>query len=144
MALRIWRLVTASFVSVVPAHTTAQRLSQNFRSLDANCRFEPFQFPQVRQIIDEIHHLRDKGYLVYDSDEYLCLFPSLLPVGDVAGVSPLAPGLTPRQALDPLAGIPRLDVELPTSDGRRLTLSRYTQPDPPTELLLQRLGKCLL
>jgi hypothetical protein len=36
-----------------------------------------------------------------------------------------------------------LDVELPTSDGRRLKLSRYTQPDQATELLLQRLGKNL-
>ncbi len=75
----------ARYVSVVPANTTAQRLPQNFRSLDATCRFEPFQFPQARQIIDEIQHLRDKGYPVYNSDEYLCLFPSLLPVGDVAG-----------------------------------------------------------
>jgi len=56
---------------------------------------------------------------------------------------PLAPGLTPRQALDQLGGIQMLDVELPTSDGRTLKLSRYTQPDPATELLLQRLGKRL-
>lgn len=54
---------------------------------------------------------------------------------------PLAPGLTPRQALDQLAGIQMLDIVLPTSDGRKLTLSRYTQPDAATALLLQRLGK---
>jgi hypothetical protein len=36
-----------------------------------------------------------------------------------------------------------LDVELPTTDGRKLTLSRYTQPDPAAQLLLQRLGKSL-
>jgi len=56
---------------------------------------------------------------------------------------PLAPGLTPRQALEQLAGIQMLDVELPTHDGRKLTLSRYTQPDPAVQLLLQRLGKTL-
>ncbi len=56
---------------------------------------------------------------------------------------PLVPGLTPRQALDQLAGIQMLDVELPTSDGRKLTLSRSTQPGPATVLLLQRLGKSL-
>ena len=56
---------------------------------------------------------------------------------------PLAPGLTPRQALDQLAGIQMLDVELPTTDGRMLTLSRYTQPDQAIQLLLQRLGKSL-
>jgi hypothetical protein len=54
---------------------------------------------------------------------------------------PLAPGLTPRQALDQLAGIQMLDLVLPTSDGRKLTLSRYTQPDAATALLLQGLGK---
>ena len=56
---------------------------------------------------------------------------------------PLATGLTPRQALDQLAGIQMLDVELPTTDGRRLTLRRSTQPDRATQLLLQRLGKSL-
>ena len=55
----------------------------------------------------------------------------------------LAPGLTPRQALDLLAGIQMLDVELPTSDGRILTLTRYTQPDQAMKLLLERLGKNL-
>lgn len=55
----------------------------------------------------------------------------------------LAPGLTPRQALEQLAGIQMLDVELPTSDGRLLTLSRYTQPDQAMKLLLARLGKNL-
>ena len=43
----------------------------NFRSFDPTCRFSPSEFPKVRQIIDEIHHMRDEGYLVYDSDEYL-------------------------------------------------------------------------
>ena len=51
----------------------------------------------------------------------------------------LAPGLTPRQALDQLAGLQMLDVELPTTDGRRLTLSRHTQPEPAVQLLLQQL-----
>ena len=51
----------------------------------------------------------------------------------------LAPGLTPRQALDQLAGRQMLDVELPTTDGRTLTLSRSTQPEPAVQLLLQQL-----
>ena len=56
---------------------------------------------------------------------------------------PLAPGLTPRQALDQMAGVQMLDVELPTTDGRILQLTRYTQPDKAVELLLHRLGKSL-
>lgn len=55
----------------------------------------------------------------------------------------LAPGLTPRQALDQLSGIQMLDVEIPTTDQRLLRLTRYTQPDQAVSLLLQRLGKTL-
>jgi hypothetical protein len=51
----------------------------------------------------------------------------------------LAPGLTPRSALEQLAGIQMLDVEMPTTDGRWLTLTRYTQPSPTVRLLLERL-----
>ncbi len=36
-----------------------------------------------------------------------------------------------------------LDVEIPTTDGRLLQLTRYTQPDAAAQLLLQRLGKSL-
>ena len=59
------------YVSVVPAHTTAQSLTQNFRSLEGQCRFEPYRYGQVRQILDELHHMRDEGFLIYDSDQYL-------------------------------------------------------------------------
>jgi hypothetical protein len=41
--------------------------------------------------------------------------------------------------LDQLAGVQMLDVELPTTDGRLLTLSRYTQPEPAVRLLFQQL-----
>jgi transposase len=58
-------------------------------------------------------------------------------------LQPLAPGLTPRQALEQLAGVKMLDVEIPTTDGRILQMTRYTQPDKTVELLLQRLGKSL-
>jgi transposase len=52
---------------------------------------------------------------------------------------PLAPGLTPRAVLEKLAAIQMVDVHLPTTDGRHLILSRYTQPDSDQQLLLQRL-----
>ena len=32
-----------------------------------------------------------------------------------------------------------VDVHIPTSDGRTLILSRYTQPEPDLQLLLSRL-----
>jgi transposase len=50
-----------------------------------------------------------------------------------------APGLTPTAVLEKLAAIQLIDVTIPTHDGRRLTLPRYTQPDPDLQLLLQQL-----
>ena len=51
----------------------------------------------------------------------------------------LAPGLTPKAALEKLATIQMIDVELPTTDGRTITLSRHTEPENDHLLLLQRL-----
>ena len=51
----------------------------------------------------------------------------------------LAPGLTPRAVLEKLAVIQMIDVELPTTDGRTVILSRYTEPEPDQRLLLQSL-----
>ena len=51
----------------------------------------------------------------------------------------LAPGLTPRQALDKLAEIQMVDVHLPTTDGKKLILSRYTHPEKDQQLLLHQL-----
>ena len=50
-----------------------------------------------------------------------------------------APGLTPRAVLEKLAGIQMLDVSFPTTDGRYLTMPRYTEPDSEQKLLLHQL-----
>jgi transposase len=54
-----------------------------------------------------------------------------------------APGLTPRAVLEKLAGIQMLDVSFPTTDGRRLIMPRYTEPDPEQALLLHHLSLVL-
>ncbi len=51
-----------------------------------------------------------------------------------------APGLTVRQALEKVAALQMLDVHFPTTDGRELIFTRYTQPEPDQELLLAQLG----
>ena len=51
----------------------------------------------------------------------------------------LAPGLTPRSVLDKMAAIQMVDVQLPTTDGRTVILSRYTEPELDQAILLQRL-----
>ncbi|HKF06371.1 MAG TPA: IS1634 family transposase [Candidatus Sulfotelmatobacter sp.] len=50
-----------------------------------------------------------------------------------------APGLTPRAVLEKLASIQALDVCLPTTDGRRLVMPRYTEPEADLALLLHQL-----
>ena len=51
----------------------------------------------------------------------------------------LAPGLTARSALEKFAAVQMIDVHLPTTDGRELVLTRYTQPEPELRLLIQQL-----
>jgi len=51
----------------------------------------------------------------------------------------LAPGLSSRAVLEKMAALQMVDVHLPTTDGRRLTLPRYTQPEKELQLLLQQL-----
>ena len=51
----------------------------------------------------------------------------------------LAPGLTPRSVLEKFAAVQIIDVHLPTTDGRELLLTRYTQPEPELNLLLNKL-----
>ena len=51
----------------------------------------------------------------------------------------LAPGLTTRSALEKFAAMHMIDVHIPTTDGRELSLTRYTQPEPELKRLLDRL-----
>jgi Transposase DDE domain len=51
----------------------------------------------------------------------------------------LAPGLTPRSVLEKFAAVQMIDVHVPTTDGRELVLTRYTEPEPELRLLLDKL-----
>ena len=51
----------------------------------------------------------------------------------------LAPGLTPRPELEKFGAMQMIDVHLPTTDGREVILTRYTQPERDQELLLREL-----
>jgi transposase len=51
----------------------------------------------------------------------------------------LAPGLTPRAVLDKFAAVQMIDVHVPTTDGRELLLTRYTEPQPELAILLDKL-----
>ncbi len=56
-----------------------------------------------------------------------------------ARLKPLAPGLTPRAVLDKFAAVQMLDVHFPTTDGRTLILSRYTELNADQKLLAKQL-----
>ena len=51
-----------------------------------------------------------------------------------------APGLTSRAVLDKFAALQMLDVHFPTTDGRTLIMTRYTQPEADQKILLQKLN----
>ena len=51
----------------------------------------------------------------------------------------LAPGLTVRSVLEKMAAMQMIDVHLPTTDGREVILTRYTQPETEQKILLEKL-----
>lgn len=55
----------------------------------------------------------------------------------------LAPGLTTRSVLEKFSAVQMIDVCVPTTDGRELTLTRYTHPEPELQLLLEKLKLAL-
>jgi len=91
---------------------------------------------QLRPIYHQIEH-RIEAHIFVAFIAY-CLHVTLR-----ARLKALAPGLTSRAVLDKLAGIQMLDVHFPTTDGRTLILSRYTEPNPDQRLLVERLNLTL-
>jgi transposase len=87
---------------------------------------------QLRPIYHQLEH-RVEAHIFIAFLAY-CLHVTLR-----AKLKPLAPGLTPRAVLDKLAAIQMLDVHFPTTDGRTLILSRYTELNADQKLLVKRL-----
>ena len=52
---------------------------------------------------------------------------------------PLAPGLTPRAVLEKFLEIEMVDVQFPTTGGRKLVFRRYTKPQADQAILLNQL-----
>ena len=57
-----------------------------------------------------------------------------------ARLKPLAGGLTARAVLDKMAAVQMLDVDFPTTDGRTLILSRYTELTTDQKILVKQLN----
>ena len=54
-----------------------------------------------------------------------------------------AAGLTSEAILEKLSTMQMIDIHLPTTDGRHIVMSRYTQPEKDVSLLLAQLGLSL-
>jgi transposase len=87
---------------------------------------------QLRPIYHQLEH-RIEAHIFVAFLAY-CLHVTLR-----AKLKPLAPGLTSRAVLDKLAAVQMLDVHFPTTDGRTLILSRYTELNAEQKLLVKRL-----
>jgi hypothetical protein len=70
---------------------------------------------------------------------FMAFFAYCLHVTLARRLQALAPGLTPRSVLEKFAAVQIIDVHLPTTDGRELVLTRYTEPEPELSLLLKKL-----
>ena len=68
----------------------------------------------------------------------LCLLATLRAIARAR-----APGLTPRQIIDKFKTLKMVDVILPTTDGRTITLPRHIEPREDTALLLAQLDLTL-
>jgi len=91
---------------------------------------------QLRPIYHQLQH-RIEAHIFVAFIAY-CLHVTLR-----ARLRPVAAGLTPRAVLDKFSTIQMLDVMFPTTDGRTLILSRYTEPDTDHKLLLEQLNLTL-
>jgi hypothetical protein len=100
------------------------RIEQAFKDLKGDLKVRPIWHQAEKRI--EAHIFL--SFLAY------CLHTTLRNLArGVAG------GLTTTAILEKLTGLQMIDVYLPTTDGRRIVLSRYTQPEQDVALLLARL-----
>lgn len=91
---------------------------------------------QLRPIYHQLEH-RIEAHI------FVAFLAYCLQVTLRARLKPLAPGLTPRAVLDKLAAVQMLDVYFPTTDGRTLVLTRYTELNADQKLLVRQLNLSL-
>ena len=83
-----------------------------------------------------IHHQLERRV---DAHIFIAFLAYCLHVTLTQQLRPHASGLSARSVLDKFAAVQMLDVHIPTTDGRELVLTRYTEPERELKLLLERL-----
>lgn len=59
------------FTSLVPVHVTDYAAPRGFRTFDQNLKFRADELPIVDSLIERVRSMREEGFLLYDSDQYL-------------------------------------------------------------------------
>ena len=59
------------FTSLVPIHVTNQSKPRGFQSFDQNLRFNIDEYKIVDELIEKVRKMKNNGFLLYDSDQYL-------------------------------------------------------------------------
>jgi transposase len=100
------------------------RIEESFKNLKGDLAIRPIFHQQEARI--EAHIFL--AFLAY------CLHITL-----ARRLNALAPGLTPRNVFEKFSAVQMIDLEIPTTDGRQLHLTRYTEPQADLKLLLEKL-----
>jgi transposase len=112
-----------------PAHlwklyTQLTQVEEAFKNLKSDLAIRP------------VHHQREDRI---EAHIFIAFLAYCLQVSLNHQLRYLAPGLRARSVLEKLSSIQMIDVHLPTTDGRKVVLSRYTQPEKEVQMLLQEL-----
>ena len=103
------------------------------------------QLTEVEQAFKEIKHDLAIRPIFHKTQErieahiFVAFLAYCLQVTLKAKLRTVAGGTTPREVIGKFTTMQMVDVTLPTTDGRELTLSRYTQPEPEHRMLLDQL-----
>jgi len=103
------------------------------------------QLTEVEQAFKELKHDLAVRPIFHHSEDrieahiFVAFLAYCLQVTLKANLRPLASGITPREVIAKFKTMQMVDVHLPTTDGRELTLSRYTQPEAEHRMLLDQL-----
>jgi transposase len=97
---------------------------------------EAFKILKGDLAIRPIHHQKEKRI---EAHIFVAFLAYALHVTLRRRLRDLAPGLTPRSVLEKFGSLQMIDLHLPTTDGRKVIMSRYTQPEPELEMLLKQL-----
>jgi transposase len=121
-------MTAASPETVWEFYLLLTRVEQAFKDLKGDLAIRPIHHQKEPRI--EAHIL--VSFLAY------CLHTTLRNIARGR-----AGGLTSAAILDKMSAIQMIDVHLPTTDGRHIVMSRYTQPEKDLALLLAQLGLTL-